>query len=202
LTQPPPIPGPLAAVGADARDYLAAYAAAVSDRSAPLCWRPERSTARIPRVWRVTAGAILLAAASVGALVAPGVRDDRFVRAVASELARTKPIELEITRRESELRRVSQLLAHIESFRAQRGQMSRLLGELSRSLPESTAIVTLRVDSLEGSFVALAPHVTDVLPTLAQSRLLVFPRIVGAVTRENVGAAKLERAAFRFRRRR
>jgi hypothetical protein len=63
-----------------------------------------------------------------------------------------------------------------------------------------TAMLTFHVDSVEGAFTAIAPHVADVLPELANAREIVEPRIVGSVTREVLGGVHVERASFRFRR--
>ena len=75
-----------------------------------------------------------------------------------------------------------------------------LLGELSQALPDSTALVSLRLDSLDGTFVALSPHAADMLSELVAVPGIVGPRIVGSVTKEIVGDAQLERATVRFRR--
>ena len=74
----------------------------------------------------------------------------------------------------------------------------RLVAQLGQSLPESTAIVSLRVDSVEGSFIAVAPHVTDVLGELGSVDRIQNARIVGGVTREAIAGARVERAALRF----
>ena len=58
----------------------------------------------------------------------------------------------------------------------------------------------LLVALFAASFVAIAPHVADVLPELVSVEEVSGPRIVGSVTREVIGGARVERAAFRFRR--
>jgi hypothetical protein len=78
--------------------------------------------------------------------------------------------------------------------------MTSLLADVSETLPESTALAALHVDSAEGRFVAIAPSVVEVLPALGSVTRAIDPRITGSVTRENVGGVWLERATLRFRR--
>jgi len=90
--------------------------------------------------------------------------------------------------------------AAVDAVRARRGRITLLLGAFSRVLPESTAIVELRIDSTGGSFTALSPHAADILPQLAGIDGATSARIAGTITRENVAGAQLERATFRFER--
>jgi len=134
------------------------------------------------------------------ALVAPGIRAARYARAWKRELSRTRATQTELARVQSDLRRVSEALDRIAAYGAGRGGITRALASLSRSLPDSTAILTIHLDSANGSFTAISPHVTDVLPALDDTESIVAPRIVGSLTRDVIAGATLERAAFRFRR--
>ena len=124
----------------------------------------------------------------------------RYEHEAQAQVARLRSVELEASRTLSELRSVSQFLDAVASFESERGHVTRLLGDLSEAIPESTAIITMRVDSVEGSFVAIAPHVMDVLPELAGIHEMSGARVTGSVTRETFAGARLERATFRFRR--
>jgi hypothetical protein len=167
-----------------------------------LAWRLQSDEARSrarARAGNAVLVTVLLAAAGFAAL-GPGLRARNFVRVADAELTKNRRAQLELARTESDLRRVTQLLNRVESFRAERGRVTRILGELAQSIPDSTAMLTFHVDSVEGAFTAIAPHVADVLPELATVDGIVAPRIVGSVTREVLGGVHVERAGFHFRR--
>lgn len=200
-TTPPELAVPLAALGDDAHCFLDAYAAAVSPRRLSLVCQLDSDEARshsLKRLRRATAAIALSAAAGFAAL-GPGVHARTFARVASGELVRNRRAQVELARDENELRRVTQTVNRVESFRAGRGMVTRILGELAESIPESTAMLTFHLDSVEGAFTAIAPHVADVLPELGSVRGIVEPRIVGSVTREVLGGARVERATFRFR---
>ncbi|MDB4878545.1 MAG: hypothetical protein JWM41_4991 [Gemmatimonadetes bacterium] len=198
----PAIPAQLRGIDGDAGAFIGAYAAAIATRKSPFSWRPEVTAAHaaMARRAQVAGIAVSLGLACVAAVTAPAARAAVFVRQARGVAVSTREMELEAARAEAELRRTTQLLETVRIFDANRGQITQLLGQLSRSIPESTAIVTFRVDSIEGSFVAIAPHVTDLLPEIGAVEEVAGARIVGSVTRETVAGVRLERAAFRFRR--
>ena len=78
--------------------------------------------------------------------------------------------------------------------------MTLLLAALAREIPDSTALITLRLDSLEGSVTTITTQAADVLPQLTDIPGIVAPRIVGSITKETTAGAPLERATIRFRR--
>lgn len=195
---------PAAFIAAQAMsDYVDAYAAAVLRRRPTLGWRPERDPRHSTMLNRfgVAAAAASVTLAMSSAFLAPGLRARDVARRSDAALARTRDQRLELARLDGQLRRATDILDRVERFRAQRGGLTLLLGALSDALPESTAIVSLRVDTLEASFVSLAAHAVDVLPQLGGVSGIMVPRLVGPVTREMVGTTRLERATFRFRRR-
>ena len=197
-----PLPENLRTVGEDAEQYLAAYAAAVAPRRLPLAWRPRPGAPRVRHSkWAARAAACVAVLGSVGfALVAPGIRAARYAAAWNAELTRSRAARAELARTQSDLRRVSETLERIETYTAGRGGITSALASLSGSLPDSTAILTIHMDSANGGFSAISPHVTDVLPALDDAEAIVAPRIMGAVTRDLIPGATVERAAFRFRR--
>jgi hypothetical protein len=202
LSGSPDLPAALGRLGEDATRFVDAYAAAVAPRQLVLSCQL-RSDASAAPMWvrmRGVAAAIALSASIGFAAFGPAYRAARFTKTAERELDRNRLERLELARNESELRRVTQVLNRIESLRAQRGRVTRVLGELAESIPESTAILTFHVDSLEGAFTAIAPHVADVLPELVKARDIIGPRIVGSVTHEMIGGVAVERASFRFRR--
>jgi len=198
--RPGDLPAALAKLGPDGVAYLDSYNATRSSRHTPFAWRPEPTrTAMVHRV-RVTAAALLVATSVLVAILSPALRDALYIRQSAPETLQGEMTRLKIDQTTNELARVTRLVNRIESFRTERGRVTRLLGALAKAIPESTAIVTLRVDSMEGNFVAIAPRVTDVLPSISSVEGIAAPRIVGSVTLEALSGIRVERGAFRFRR--
>ena len=196
-------PAALQPIGEDAASYLGAYAAAFAPRRLPLAWHPP-SHRRHPRRWTIAGRAVAyaaLSAAAAFAALAPAIRAARSSRDLERQLEELRPRQAEVQRTQLELTRVTDAMNRIAAFSAHRGEVTRLLATLSRVIPESTALLTVRIDSVDGAFTAIAPRVADVMPTLVTENGIVAPRIVGSMTREVTGGAQVERAAFRFRRR-
>jgi hypothetical protein len=196
------LPATLVEIGDDALRFADAYAAAVGPRSLALSLELQPDASRRlawTRVRRVVTATAACAAAAFAAF-GPGMRARKFARAAEVSLGRSRALEIELARNESELRRVTEILNRIESFRLEREKVTRVLGDVAEAIPDSTAMLTFHVDSVEGAFTAIAPHVADVLPELAEVREVIAPRIVGPVTRESLGGVHMERASFRFRR--
>jgi hypothetical protein len=197
-----PVIAALDACGSDGLDLIGAYGAATSPVQTAFAWRPAPNPARV-RVLRLagaTAAAMLFSGSLGAALLARGVHAARISSTAAIELATFRDSQTNAARIDAELRKVTAELDRVHQFDASRGRISMLLGALSEALPDSTAMVSLRIDSLEGNFVALTPHAADVLPQLFEVPDVVAPRIIGSVTREVLGVAHVERAAIRFRR--
>lgn len=180
----------------------AARGAALMPARQCFVWRPEPPAAAIARRarWRVAAAGALFAAGATLALVAPGLRAIRTIRDAARQSRALAQTGSEAKRMRAELDRTTTMLQRAADFDARRGRATLLLGELAQVLPESTALVSFHVDSAEGTFTALTPHVADVLPQLASVSDIVAPRVVGSITREATGPVQLERATIRFRR--
>jgi hypothetical protein len=197
-----PMPELLRPLGVEAESFLPALAAATVRRSLPLSWRPCNDSARLLQRRRAVnaAACIALVAAAVSALSARGVHAVLLARDSERELQRLDAERRELAFTQAELRRVDDALGVAARFAAERGRVTRVLAALSEAAPESTAILDLRVDSVEGSFSAIAPHVAELLPAMATVGAIGAPQIVGSVTRETIAGARLERGAFRFRR--
>jgi hypothetical protein len=182
--------------------YLGAYGSTLAPRRAPLAWRPPRhpSHTRVLDAVRIAAASIMFVVTTSAALVARGAHANRVASAAVAELSMFGRLPTAAARVDAELRKATIDLDRVRQFDATRGGITMLLGSLSESLPESTAIVSLHVDSLEANLVALAPHAADILPSLLGLAEVVSPRIVGSVTRETANGVHLERATIRFRR--
>lgn len=196
---------PSARLGSPSEDTDAdvlAVAAALAPRRLALAWQlPPDPAHRLRRTRVGRAGIVAAFAASLGiAILGPGVRADRAGRVAARALARYKVAADTLARTQIELQRVSRRLARIDAFQLERGRVTRLLAALSEATPESTAMLTLRVDSVEGALTVIAPQMAEVLPTLDELRGVFAPHIVGSITREAIGGAQVERASIRFRR--
>ncbi len=75
-----------------------------------------------------------------------------------------------------------------------------LLGAIGDALPDSTAIVSLRVDSASGSMTVVSSAAARVLPALEELSGIAGAALAGSVSRENMGGARVQRVAIRFRR--
>jgi hypothetical protein len=73
-----------------------------------------------------------------------------------------------------------------------------LVNDLARALPTGGALVTLRVDSVGGTLVALAPRAAILIERLEHVPGVTTPTFVGPVTREVAGASEVERVAIHF----
>lgn len=197
----PPVSA-LRSLGSVAPEFIGAYGAAIAPARAPFTWRPARDPvrARALDVARGAAASLLFIAATGAALFARGIHAARITAAATDELSAIRDSQVAAARVDAELRRATTDLDRIRQFDAARGRLTLLLGALSEALPDSTALVSLRVDTLEGSLVALAPRAAAVLPPLFDLTGVIAPRIVGSVTREVQGGARVERASIRFRR--
>jgi hypothetical protein len=77
--------------------------------------------------------------------------------------------------------------------------MTPLLSTLSVQLPESTAIVALRLDTLGGSLVALSPIGSELVSAVSTTPEVEALQLSAPITREVVGTTELQRTAMRFR---
>lgn len=95
--------------------------------------------------------------------------------------------------------RASRALAAVRGFQAARPTVLQTLGELAKSLPESTAIVSLRLDESGVSVVLLSTRGSALLSGLASPSGYGAPQSVGAMTRESFAGREMQRAALNFR---
>lgn len=195
------LPDALRTLEAEAWDFAPALGAALSAHTSLFLWREETLERR--RKWSgrllTAAAALCLILSGAASLAAPGVHAMQVAARANRDVAKDQRGQLEAARTRGELQRVTMELDRVNRFAAERGHVTMLLGALSEALPDSTAILSLRVDSLEGSMSLLTARAPDVLPQLAGIESVIAPRIVGSVSREMAGAASVERIAIRFR---
>jgi hypothetical protein len=155
-------------------------------------------SAGIPR-WRVTLATTVMVGALVAALVAPWASATFASRRSASRLAVLGARGTAAAAAMTDLQRVTAALDEVGRFESGRRSATFVMAELTRTLPAEAFMVTVRLDSAGGTFVALAPRAGDVLARLERSGMLVAPEVVGPVTRERVDAAERDRFTVRFR---
>ena len=166
----------------------------------PLVWRPGQAERRNRLRRRRLLGIVAVASlAGLSAFIAPTAHLLASGAAAKADVEEMAVVRNGVAQTTAALIGVTQDLDRIESFTAERRPMSFLLRDLTIALPESTAIVSIRIDSAGASGSAVAPHAADIVLALTGVDGVVLPRLVGAVTRETVGGVRLERAAIRFR---
>ncbi len=194
--------GAMEAGAADSRFEDAINAAGSGGRS-PFLIDPggkERVIRRQSTV-RIVLGGLLAVAAAV-ASVAPAIRAN--VREHAA-LARLRALSTQSAAPLADMRTFSgadDIVRRVDAFVSSRRSALVLLGSLSQVLPDSTAIVSFHVDSTGGTLVALTAVRNTILPDISRATGVVSAEISGAVTRETVSGASVQRlvATFRFTR--
>ncbi|MEO7770286.1 MAG: hypothetical protein ABIX19_04605 [Gemmatimonadaceae bacterium] len=140
----------------------------------------------------------ILAASIVLAAVAPaGIATHRAARARMT-LAGMRGRQRALVRAQHDLAKATIAINAVNSFAASQRPVTLMLGELALALPESTAITTLRLDTLGGSLSVISPHAAGTLDALSGLHGVGRALLVGPVTREITGTMELEHAALRF----
>ncbi len=198
------LPPTLHGLGEEAWHYVSALGAAVCPAKRALAWRPP-SDSRTRRRWQragVAAASALFLVSAGAALVAPGAR----AWSDATEATRLAGLRnasaVEAARLERSLSVVTASLDRVDRFVSKRADAAVLLSELATTLPDSTALVSIRIDTSEANLSVLTTRAADVLSQLSGASGVVAPRMVGSVMRDAAGKSALERATIRFRRRR
>jgi Tfp pilus assembly protein PilN len=155
--------------------------------------RTDRRATLRTRVWSALA-VICLAAA----VLAPGMIATRQATRSRGQLAVLAARERVLRRTEAALARATLDLNLATSFELSRRSTTILLGELSYALPESTAVTTLRLDSLGGSMSVITPSAGTMLKAIAALPQLEHAQLTGSVTREVTSGVELEHAGVRF----
>lgn len=187
----------LARLSSDSLPFADAYAATCCTLRSPLLLRPSgRYVIRRATLRLALAGSAFLAIG--GALLSPGIAASRHLARDTPRLNALRDRNAGSAQMFSELNSATAGLDEISRFTNGRRSMVLLLGALAEALPESSAIVTLRIDSAAGSMTLLSTSAASAIPSLAEVEEILEPRIFGAVTREAIGHAQLQRIAVRF----
>lgn len=191
LAPPAPVEQ-LARLGDRAWRFAGAYGAAVHTGAEPFEHRPghggrEASGPVMRRRLMAAAGAALVggtAAVAAPAFAAVRVRDqaEAELRAVARQHVRAVVAEQEVVHATATLR---ELIA----FDSRSRSASTFLFALASVMPERSAIVAIKIDSMGGQIVVVAPSAAAVVGALERVSDIASPEITGPVTRESVTAA-------------
>jgi hypothetical protein len=197
----PALRAPLRALGADAARFADAYGAAVLGSRSQFLVDPGAALRGNRRRMVVRAAlATLLLFTSAAAISAPAIHATLRERAAVARLNALGPQSSSTLSAMRELSGATQSVRRIEEFASSRRSMTMLLGSLSQVLPESTAIVSLRVDSVGGTLVGLTQVGNTILPEVSRVAGVVSAELTGAVTREVVAGVPMQRfvSVFRF----
>lgn len=195
----PPLRDPLDSLGDAAACFADAYAAAVVPLTAREIVKPATPTGGIRGRARVAAAAGLLVVGLAGVFTTPGLAARRETTRAEQRIRVLRERGAEVHAARQSLLRSSNMLRHVADHGARRRSMTQLLAALAVATPESTAIVSLRVDSGAVNIIAVARNGPAVLPALTRFPEFAEAAIAAPVVRETVGAMELERVVVRFK---
>lgn len=150
--------------------------------------RRTRARTRVRSALAATAGLVLVA--SVATPVTRAVLDVRALegelRSISEERGPARPGDLERRARSRIERELS----------TGRGRATELLTAIARVLPESSAVVSLRLERTSGNLTVVAPRVADAVAQLVKLPAISGARLEGAVVAEDHGGVTLQRATL------
>jgi hypothetical protein len=166
----------------------------------PFVWRPPRRAVvgRGARAALAAAGVLFMIASTTAAVIAPAVRQDRFVAENRPVVNAGRGRMIEAARLRADLARTTRQLSDIVAFADSRGAAAALVTRIGEAIPESSAVVALRVDPMEGSLTTLTSDVAGLLTGLAAIPSVTSVRVTGVLTSEMIGDARMQRATIRF----
>lgn len=187
-------------LGQDGSRFADALGAARTRRDAVLAWRGRRSSQSgpLPR-WRITLAAMAAVLAGAAMLAVPGVLARVAERAAVQRLTAIAPARRDVAFAERELVKLTSALGEVAAFDASRYPMPLFLADVTRAMPDQSAIVSLRLTRDAGNLVALSPRAAALLVKLEAIPGIAGAEIVGPVTREVLADKTLERVTIRFR---
>lgn len=178
----------LAVLGDGARRFAAAYGAAesmtepVGLAGGAIAHGDQGPTPR----WRLALAAAAVLLAAVGGAIVPVHAARRAAERATAELATLAVPRAQATATERELRRETEILAEADELQRGRRSMTELLASITMVLPESTALASLRVDSVAGTLVVVGQRVAHAAGALEHIPDVASAELVGPVTRESV----------------
>jgi len=191
----------LASLGADAIRYADAYGAAALDIAEPLAVHgdasPLRRAVEARRPVVVAALLLVLAFASVGLSPLAAVWAEKRS---AARLAQMRPGRWQvISGALKQLDQVSAVLSDAESFAASRSSTSALLGELTRLLPEGSALLAFDWIGEGGEVLVLTTNPRATLAALRRLPGVTSAELNGSVSNQTAGGREFQRVTIRFK---
>jgi hypothetical protein len=198
-----PVPA-LAVLGTDALRYADAFGAATVDAHEPLAIQsdavPLWKVGIRGRRWTRPAAILALGALAIG--ISPLAAKWAGNRALAN-VARLRPGRWQvITTSLGQLDRVSTILSQARAFDDSRTSAAKLLGELSRVLPQKSALLSFDWSDAGGEISVVTDDPSGVLAAVRRIPVIGSVELVGSVTRQAVGGEELQRITVRFARKR
>ena len=149
---------------------------------------------------RLVMAGVACAVAIIIALVTPVAASMRVEHAARVSDAAVRARVRGAERDAKELGATTAALGALASFSQSRRSLTLLLAQLTRALPEGSALIAFQVDSAgAGYVVAIGAHAAAVVDAVERVPGLASPEIVGPVTRETTGGKQLDRVTIRFR---
>ncbi len=183
-----------------AAELMDAAGAARVSRAEPIALRGRTiRLTREPSRRRLLLCLTVCAVAIVTALLSPGIASWRVARAVRAHDMGLQARVRDTERDARDLASVTSALSAIASFTQARRSTTLLLAQLTRALPEGTALLAVQLDSAgAGNIVAVGPRAAAVVDAVERVPGIASPEIVGPVTRETAAGRALDRVTVRF----
>jgi hypothetical protein len=194
----PPVPE-LARLGEDAWRFADAFGAALAPMSEPIAYRVGAGSARaaVPRR-RLVVAALACALAIATALLTPGVVATRTASRAARRLTELSEERRAAAATDRALLETTSALSAIAALDRDRRSITLFLASMTRALPATTTLTSLRVDSVGGELVAHAPRGAAVVTQLEALPEIAGSALVGPVTPDVTETRRLERVTVRF----
>lgn len=160
--------------------------------------RAQRFTAQARR--RSLALGLLLLAAGASACLAPTWAIQWQIAHEEGALRKLRSSLLRLSNASPITATTRAAIAHGAPMASESRELVELVARLAAELPDSAAIIALRVDSMRGSATILAPVSVSPLRAVASTAGIVRPRVIGAVTREVVEGSAVQRTVIAFER--
>lgn len=195
----PVIRSVLASVPQDAWRWAPAYGAAKLGNRPPLavvCADAAHSS-RVTQIRRRASIAACILA-TMSAVAAPAAAVTLGRARARTRLAALTPAQQQSSNAELELLRIDGALQEAATFDVRRRAATSTMSSIADALPENTALVSVRLDTLGGHVVALTPRAGALTAKLEHAPGLGGVAILGPVTSEVVSGRQLERVTVRF----
>jgi hypothetical protein len=201
LPSPTAVPG-LAALGADALRYADAYGAALlGDDEALLVDLRASGLLNAREILRPFVLPIAIALLAAGALLLSPLGAVWAGKRAEARVAEVRPGRWQvISSALSQLDRVTAILSDAAAFANSRTSATAFLGDLARTLPAGSMLVSLEFTGEGGQVTALTTDPGIVISTVRKLPSVTSAELAGPVVQETSGGRTLQRVTVRFRR--